>query len=103
MVRAEVSGRVLSQAVSIGRRNFGIGGFIHAFGVSSDNDRLLVNGQPIDLDRKYVVVTTDFLLTGREANLGFFSRDNPEITGERNLRDVRLPLIDELKARGGGR
>ncbi len=103
LVRAEVSGRVLSQAVSIGRRNFGIGGFIHAFGVSSDNDRLLVNGQPIDPDRKYVVVTTDFLLTGREANLGFFSRDNPEITGERNLRDVRLPLIDELKARGGRR
>jgi 5'-nucleotidase len=101
LVRAEVSGRVLSQAVTIGRRNFGIGGFIHTFGATIENERVLVNGQPVDPDRKYVVVTTDFLLTGREANLGFFSRDNPEITGERNLRDVRIPLIEELKARAG--
>lgn len=103
LVRADVSGRVLAQAVTVGRRNVGIGGFIHTYGVTVENDRLLVNGQPIDPDRKYAVVTTDFLLTGREANLGFFNRDNAEITGERNLRDVRMPLIDELKARGTAR
>jgi hypothetical protein len=95
----DVSGRVLAQTLSIGRRNVGIGGFLHAFGATVDGDRVLVNGQPIDLDRKYAVVTTDFLLTGREANLPFFSRSNPEITGERTLRDVRRPLIDELRAR----
>lgn len=99
LVRVDVTGRVLAQALSIGRRNFGIGGYIHAFGATVENDRVLVNGQPIDPDRKYAVVTTDFLLTGREANLTFFSRSNPEITNERKLRDVRLPLIDELKAR----
>ena len=99
LIRVDVSGRVLAQAVNIGRRNFGIGGYIHTYGVTQEGDRLLVNGQPIDPDRKYAVVTTDFLLTGREANLGFFSRANPEITNERKLRDVRLPLIDELKAR----
>jgi len=101
LVRAEISGRVLAQAVTIGRRNFGIGGFIHTFGATIENERVLVNGQPVDPDRTYVIVTTDFLLTGREANLAFFSRDNPEITGERNLRDVRIPLIEELKARAG--
>ena len=99
LIRVDVSGRVLAQAVTIGRRNFGIGGYIHTFGITQEGDRLLVNGQPIDPDRKYAVVTTDFLLTGREANLAFFSRSNAEITNERKLRDVRLPLIDELKAR----
>jgi 5'-nucleotidase len=99
LVRVDVSGRVLAQAVSIGRRNFGIGGYIHTFGATVGNEGVLVNGQPVDPARMYRVVTTDFLLTGREANLAFFSRTNPEITNEVKLRDVRLPLIDELKAR----
>ena len=47
------------------------------------------------------MVTTDFLLTGREANLPFFTETNPDITARRNLRDVRLPLIEELQARFG--
>ena len=99
LVRVDVSGRVLAQAVSIGRRNFGIGGFIHTYGATVGSEGVLVNGQPVDPARSYRVVTTDFLLTGREANLAFFSRTNPEITNEVKLRDVRLPLIDELKAR----
>ena len=39
------------------------------------------------------------LLTGGEANLGFLTRQNPEITNITNLRDIRMAVIDEAKKR----
>lgn len=99
LVRVNVTGSVLAQTLMAGRRNVGIGGFLHAYGAEVRGDQVLVGGQPIDPERTYSVVTTDFMLTGREANMPFFSMSNPGITGRRDLRDVRVPLIEELKAR----
>ena len=99
LVRVDVTGRVLTQVLLAGRRNVGIGGYLHGYGATVNGDQVLVGGRPIEPERKYAVVTTDFMLTGREANMAFFSTANPEITGRRNLRDVRVPLIEELKAR----
>ncbi|MGQ0647870.1 MAG: bifunctional metallophosphatase/5'-nucleotidase [Gemmatimonadaceae bacterium] len=99
LVRVDVTGRVLAQTLLAGRRNVGIGGYLHFYGAEVIGDQVRVAGRPIEPDRKYAVVTTDFMLTGREANMPFFSASNPEITGRRDLRDVRVPLIEELKAR----
>lgn len=98
LVRVDVTGRVLARAVLAGRLNVGIGGYLHAYGAEVQGDQVMVNGNPLEPDRRYRVVTTDFLLTGREANLPFFSTNNPEVTGRRDLRDVRMPLIEELRA-----
>jgi 5'-nucleotidase len=99
LVRVDVTGRVVVQTLMAGRRNVGIGGYLHFYGAEVRGDQVLVGGRPIEPDRRYAVVTTDFMLTGREANMPFFSTANPEITGRRDLRDVRVPLIEELKAR----
>ena len=101
LVRVTVTGRLIARTLLTGTRNIGIGGYLHVYGAAVAGDQVMIRGQPIDPERTYSVVTTDFLLTGREANLPFFTETNPDITARRNLRDVRLPLIEELQARFG--
>lgn len=100
LVTVQATGAVIAQALLAARANVGVGGFLHAFGARVDGDRVLVGNTPIDPARRYTLVTTDFLLTGRETRLGFFSESNPGITGRKDLRDIRMPLIEELRARG---
>ena len=53
----------------------------------------------IDPAGRYTVAISDFLLTGGEANLGFLTRANPEVSDVADLRDIRMVVIDELKRR----
>jgi 5'-nucleotidase/UDP-sugar diphosphatase len=89
VVRATVTGALLSRVLAIGQRNKGSGGF------------LLTAGLPASIDpaAHYTVAFTDFLLTGGEANLGFLKRGDPEVSDVTDLRDIRQALIDELKRR----
>ncbi|MCC6318388.1 MAG: bifunctional metallophosphatase/5'-nucleotidase [Gemmatimonadaceae bacterium] len=103
LATVRVTGRLIARTLLTGSRNVGIGGFLHTYGAVVQGDQVMVNGQPIDPDRVYTVVTTDFLLTGREANLPFFVFPAPEVTDRRNLRDVRVPLMEEMRARWGAR
>jgi 5'-nucleotidase len=103
LVHVEVRGDILARALTAGARNTGVGAFLHASGATVTPDGVLVGGKPIDPDRMYRVVTTDFLLTGRERNLDFFDASAPGFSSRRNLRDVRASLIEELKARFGSR
>lgn len=99
LVSVAMSGRLLRRVLAVGRTNVGSGGFLHAAGATWDGDRLLVGGAPVDEGRMYRVVTSDFLLSGAERGLDFLTLDNPELRAPRELRDVRMALIDEL-ARG---
>ena len=97
-MRADMSGRLLRRVLSVGRDNVGSGGFLHASGAAIDADGVVtVAGAPIEDDRQYRVVTTDFLLSGNEKGLGFLTRTNPELRVVRELRDIRQSLIDELR------
>ena len=60
--------------------------------------RGLIAGKPLDVSARYTVAMTDFLMTGGETNLGFLTRTNPAVHAVQDLRDVRLALIDELRA-----
>ncbi|MBC7895825.1 MAG: bifunctional metallophosphatase/5'-nucleotidase, partial [Cytophagaceae bacterium] len=99
LATVQMPGRLIARTLLTGKRNVGIGGYLHSYGAVVQGEQVLVNGQPIEPERLYTVVTTDFLLTGREANLPFFVFPAPEITDRKNLRDVRVPLIEELRAR----
>lgn len=99
LVEVNVQGSLVARTLLTGKRNIGIGGYLHSYGATVSGDQVLFNGQPIEPERMYRVVTTDFLLTGREQNLPFFSDRSPDVSDRRNLRDVRLPLIEELRAR----
>ena len=88
-LKATFTGALLKKVVDIGQTNRGTGGFLHTAGVPD----------AIDPNARYTVAIPDFLLTGGEANLGFLTRQNPEITDVSDSRDIRLALIDELKRR----
>jgi 5'-nucleotidase / UDP-sugar diphosphatase len=88
VVKATFTGALLARVLAVGASNIGTGGFLHYAGP-----------QPVDPAARYTVAISDFLLTGGEANLGFLTRQNPEITNIMDLRDIRMALIDELKRR----
>ena len=87
IVKATFTGALLDRVLKVGAANAGTGGYLHAVGVPS----------PIDPVARYTLAISDFLLTGAEENLGFLTRNNPEITDVSELRDVRLAVIDELR------
>jgi 5'-nucleotidase len=87
VVKVTMTGALLARVLQIGEQNQGTGGFLHVVGVPSS----------IDPAARYTLAISDFLLTGGEANLGFLTRQNPEISDIAEFRDIRMALIDELK------
>jgi len=62
--------------------NVGSGGFLqYSAALSSDaaTGAWLLNNIAVDAGKTYKVAITDFLMTGGEANLGFLTKDNPDI------------------------
>lgn len=98
IVRADLTGRLLRRVLTVGRENAGSGGYLHASGAAIDALGVVtVGGSPIDDERQYRVVLTDFLLSGNEKGLSFLTRTNPDVRVVRELRDIRQALIDELR------
>jgi 5'-nucleotidase len=89
ILKATFTGALLSRVLEIGVRNRGTGGYLQTLGVPPT----------LDPAAKYTLAISDFLLTGGEANLGFLTRANPEISDIQELRDIRMAVIDELKRR----
>ena len=89
VVKATFTGALLARVLQIGEQNRGTGGYLHSAGVPA----------AIDPAARYTLALSDFLLTGGEANLGFLTRHNPEVSDVTDLRDVRMALMDELKRR----
>ena len=99
IVVAEMTGALLARALDQGDQNRGIGGFLYKSGAERTGGGWRVGDAPLDTLRRYKVVTTDFLVSGGEQNMSWFSTRNPALVVERTLRDVRLVIIDELKRR----
>ena len=87
IVKATFTGALLKRMLDTGAANAGTGGYLHTAGVPAS----------IDPAGRYTLAISDFLLTGAEANLGFLTRSNPEITDVSELRDIRMALIDTLR------
>ena len=103
VVRAAIDGALLRTVLDTGVINRGTGGFLHARGASRDTNVWMIGGKPLDVSRRYTVAMTDFLLSGGETNLGFLTRTNPAVHDVQDLRDVRLALIEELRAQYGSK
>jgi 5'-nucleotidase len=98
IVRATFEGSLLAEVLDIGVTNRGSGGYLQLRGVTRSDSTWLIQGKPLDRGAKYVVAVPEFLLTGGEANLKFLTRTEPRVSNIQDLRDVRLAVIDELKA-----
>ncbi|MBC7865955.1 MAG: 5'-nucleotidase C-terminal domain-containing protein, partial [Gloeobacteraceae cyanobacterium ES-bin-316] len=108
IAEVDMKGSLLKDVLEAGRKNMGIGGFLH---YSADvfydavNQQWTYKKEPIINETVYKVALTDFLLTGGEANLGFLNKNNPGIvkvyptaTSLSDLRsDIRLAIIDYME------
>ncbi|MCB0677615.1 MAG: bifunctional metallophosphatase/5'-nucleotidase [Saprospiraceae bacterium] len=111
LVDVRLKGSLLREVLDAGRANRGTGGYLMYSNIeytSADKGTWLIEGEPVQGDREYWIVTSDFLLTGLETRLDFFTPDNPGILeidrpakGDAgDLRsDIRRAVIDYLKKR----
>ena len=109
---ADIKGSLLLQVLEAGQQNHGTGGFLHYYPIEflpSPNDptqsQWILKGSVIDTAKVYRVAFADFLVTGREANLGFLNKDNPamirlydaETSPSNPKSDIRLAIIRYLE------
>jgi 5'-nucleotidase len=104
VVDVEMRGSLLRRVLDQGVRNRGTGGFLQHGGIAaSAGGGWTVAGTPLDDAASYRLAISDFLLSGREQGMDWLTRENPDVRVLRELRDVRLALIDELRRRFGSR
>ncbi len=82
LVEMDITGKELNKVLYAGLLNRGRGGYLQWTGISfSDIDKTFkINNIPLDINRKYHIITNDFLLTGKESNLSFFTESNENIS-----------------------
>ena len=97
VVTVRISGALLARVLAAGEANAGTGGFLQTSGLERTAAGWSAGGQPLDPARLYTVATSDFLVSGREAGLGFFNAEtNPDVALAGRHGDVRRALIDRL-------
>lgn len=105
----DMKGSLLQQVLETGRKNVGIGGYLQSQPTSyvAASGIWSVNNGIINPDKTYRVAMSDFLLTGKEANLDFLNEKNPGITkvypaetGSTNAKsDIRLAIVKYLQTK----
>lgn len=100
---AAIDGSLLRLVLDQGERNRGTGGYLQSAGVGRDGQgEWLINGTPLDNGRTYRMAVNDFLLSGREQDLGFLSSANPEVRSDcLDQSDLRRLFADYLAQRFG--
>lgn len=98
-----MKGSLLKKILEAGMSNKGSGGFLQYYGAEFKAGIWYVKGAAIDEAKTYTAAITEFLMTGKEKNLGFLTEANPDITkvikpeGNDVKKDMRLAWIQELK------
>lgn len=106
--RVDMKGSLVIRMLEAGRKNEGIGGFLHYnenLAYNAATNAWLLHGKAIDPAQTYHVALPEFLLSGREANMNFLNSKNPEVvktypaaTGKADPKtDVRLAVVQYLQ------
>jgi 5'-nucleotidase len=104
VVVVEMRGALLRRMLDQGLRNRGTGGFLQRAGIApSTGGDWVVAGSMLNDGETYRLAVSDFLLSGREQGMDWLTRQNPDVRVLRELRDIRLALIDELRRQYPGR
>jgi 2',3'-cyclic-nucleotide 2'-phosphodiesterase (5'-nucleotidase family) len=103
IVEADMKGRLIIKTLDIGKKNIGSGGFLisHPVEYNAATNTWMINGKAIDPAKTYRVALTDFLFSGKEANLDFLHKGNPDVvkvydadpTPKSSTSDIRLAII----------
>jgi 2',3'-cyclic-nucleotide 2'-phosphodiesterase (5'-nucleotidase family) len=105
----DMKGDLLLQVLQTGLKNKNNGGFLQSQPVvyNAARNSFTISSQTIDSAKIYRVAVTDFLLSGKETNLGFLNETNPGIvkvypaeTAVTNPKsDIRSAIIMFLASR----
>ena len=102
----DMKGSLLIKVLEQGKKNTGIGGYLlHNENLVSANDQWLLNNTPVNPLKIYHIAVTDFLLTGKEANLDYLNPTNVDIvkvydpasSAADPRSDVRLAVVKYLE------
>ena len=100
---ADIEGGLLRKVLGQGLANRGTGGFLQSAGVARDEAGWRVNGKPLSDGSTYKVAINDFLISGKEQGLAFFSDRNPGVRVTCMERsDIRFVFRDHLQKLYGG-
>ncbi len=103
ILEAEMKGSLLKKVLETGRNNKGKGGFLHYDNIKAKGKKWKIGKRKIREEVYYRIAITDFLLTGKEANLDFLIEQNPEIKqiyrpNTNDLRnDIRRAVVEYLR------
>ena len=103
VVLVDMKGMLVQQMLEAGEKNQGTGGYLQTFQIEKSPAGWKIGGEMLNPDKRYRIATNDFLLTGLEANMEFFTPDNPDLIAVIEpgtadlLRDIRLVLAKLLK------
>ena len=102
----DLKGSLLVKVLEQGKKNIGSGGYLlHNENLVNTNDNWLLNNKIVEPSKIYHVAITEFLLTGKEANLDYLNPTNVDIiktyepatsiTDPRS--DIRLAVVRYLE------
>ncbi|WP_432811190.1 bifunctional metallophosphatase/5'-nucleotidase [Pantanalinema sp. GBBB05] len=98
VLTVELPGTLLQQVLHQGQANRGNGGYLQTANVSQDQSgNWLIQGQPLQPQRRYRVATTDFLMSGREQGLSFLNLQAPGVQLIATQDDIRFIVIRYLQ------
>lgn len=93
IVEVDMKGSLLIKILNAGVKNVGIGGFLQ-YSPSLVKDIITGNWSlkniPVDANKVYKIATSDFLMTGGEANLDFMNEKNSDVV-------KMYPVFTDLK------
>lgn len=103
VLRVDMTGKLLKQVLDYGKDAGGTGAYLQRHNISeSPNGGWLVEGNPIDDAKTYVVATSDFLMKGYD--IPFLTPENPgvlkvyEPKSTESAHDIRKAVILYLKS-----
>ena len=108
IMEVDMKGSLLTKVLEAGKNNVGSGGFLqYSSSIMKDSvtNNWTFKNAPFDINKVYKVAISDFLMTGGEANLGFLTKDNPDIvkvypvfTDLKDARsDIRRAIVNYME------
>jgi 5'-nucleotidase len=80
VVEATLKGSLLKKVLDAGENNKGRGGYLQRTpNIAKANTNWTIDGNIIENDKNYTVITGAFLFSGKEIGLEFFNEKNPEV------------------------
>ncbi|MBW4541160.1 MAG: bifunctional metallophosphatase/5'-nucleotidase [Myxacorys chilensis ATA2-1-KO14] len=98
VLSVEMPGDLLKRVLDQGKANRGTGGYLQTANVQYDEKTgWQIQKQPLQTNRNYRVAINNFLMSGKEQNLGFLSLQAPGVKLIAEKRDIRFAVIQELQ------